>query len=137
MARFKLGEKVYSPAGLDEVSLKDLVLFNTQAADMGLAERWSDVEAASEEIAAMSERDAERHPGKFLVIAVTIWIARRAAGEDLSFGDAIDFPMSSISFIADPEDRKPGKRNGAKKAAPARQTPKVSVPVGSEVTPIA
>ena len=137
MARFKLGDKVYSPAGLDEVSLKDLVLFNTQAADMGLAERWSDVESASMEIATLSERDAERHPGKHLVIAVTIWISRRAAGEDLSFGDAIDFPMSSIEFIADPEDHKPGKRNGAKRSAPAKRTPKASAPAESEATPSA
>lgn len=134
MARFKLGEKVYSPAGLDEISLKDLVLFNTQAEQMGLSARWSDVEQAGQEMAELSEADAERHPNKMLVIAVTIWIARRGAGEDLSFGEAIDFPMSAITFLADPEDRKPGKPKGAKKA-PAKRTPKASAPAESEVTP--
>jgi hypothetical protein len=97
------------------------VLFNTQAADMGLAEKWSDVERISAEFDAMSEAEAENHPDKLLMIGVTVWVSRRASGEDLSFGDALDFPISSLDFLPEPEDRKPGKPKGAKK--PQKSTP--------------
>lgn len=130
--RFKLGDKTYETAGLDEVSLRDLVLFNTQAAEIGLASRWSDVEAAAEEFDSLTEEEVRRHPDNMLVMAVTIWITRRAAGEDLSFGDAIDIPISKIEILPDPGDHKPGKPRGAKKPRKA-SAPAVSL-VGDDET---
>lgn len=126
MARFKIGTKVYTTAALDEVSLRDLVLFNTQAADMGLAEKWSDVERIAGEFDAMTEAEAEGHPDKLLMIGVTVWASRRGAGEDLSFGDALDFPLSQLDFLPEPEDRKPGKPKGSKGPKKATQRSEVA-----------
>ena len=127
MARFKLRGKVYSTAALDELPLKALVLFDDQAAEIGMSRRWSDVETAAAEISAAKSADAEFHPSRYLVIAVTIWASRLTSGEPLTFGEAIDFPLKDIEFLPEPEDRKPGKAKGAKKA-PAKRTP-TSAPV--------
>lgn len=130
MARFSIDGKVYSMSAIDAVSLKDLILFNTQAADMGLAERWNDIERISTEINAMSTDEAEAHPSKLLMFAVTVWVSRRLAGEDLSFGEAIDIPLSSVTVLADPSDRQ-AKANPTKE-----RKPKVSAPAGDPPEPV-
>lgn len=117
MARFTIDGKVYTLGAVDDISLKDLVLFNTQAADMGLTERWNDVERVATEINALTPEQAESHPDKLLMTAVTIWVARRLAGDDLSFGDAIDLPLSKVKWIADPGDKK-AKTNPTKPRKP-------------------
>lgn len=132
MARFKIGKKVYTTAALDEVSLRDLVLFNTQAADMGLDAKWSDIERIAGEFDAMTEAEAEKHPDALLMIAVTVWVSRRVAGEDLTFGDALDFPLSQLDFLPEPKDRQPGKAKGAKKP---RKSTQPSAPVAEPPEP--
>lgn len=121
MARFKIGTKIYTSAALDEISLRDLMLFNTQAAEMGLAERWDDVERIADELDALSIEEAEHHPGKMVMIGVTVWASRRCAGEDVSLDEAVDIPLRSIVFLPDTEDKKP-PANPTKRAA----TPKAS-----------
>ena len=121
MARFKIGDRIYTTASLDEVSLRDLIKFNSQAAELGIAERWPDIERLAQVFDGLTEAEAEAHPDKLLLIGVTIWVSRRVAGEDLAFGDAIDIPLSQLEFIPDPEDRKPGKAKGAK---PRKSTPR-------------
>lgn len=122
MARFKLHGKTYTTSALDEITLKDLVLFNTQAEATGITRKWSDVERVSAELSQLTPAEADRHPEKFLAIAVTIWASRRTSGEDITFDEAIDFPIKDIEFLPEPEDRKPGKRQGAKKAPKKRST---------------
>lgn len=121
MPRFQIGETIYNTASLDELSLKDIVLFDSQAAEIGLDARWSDLEQAATDMAAMTGDEADRHPRKILVIAVTIWAARRMAGEQIKFGDAIDFPANSMRLLPEAGDKKPGKPKAAKKAA--KKTP--------------
>jgi len=136
-ARFKIGSKVYSTAALDEVTLRDLMLFNTQAEDMGLSERWSDVERIGCEMAALDEDAAEAHPGKMLMIGVTVWASRRLAGEQVSLEEAVDIPVKSISFLPATEDRKPGPtkaRKGPPKSPAKKATRPDSVPAASSAT---
>lgn len=121
MARFKIGSKVYTSAALDEVSLRDLVLFDNQSADMGWSKRWSDIERIATEWDALSVEEAETYPEKMTMIAVTIWVSRRVAGEDVTLDQALDIPLNSLDFLPEPEDKKPGKPKGAKK--PRKSTP--------------
>lgn len=128
--RFKLDGRTYEMTAINEISLRDLVLFNAQAAEMGGDFRWSDVEEAAAEMQAMKTvGEASKHPRRNLVIAVTIWISRRAAGDDLSFGEAIDFPMSSVEFLPSAEDRKPGPTK-ARKGPAKKSTRKASARAG-------
>lgn len=127
--RFRLDGKVYSVGALEDVSLRDVMLFNTQAADMGLAATWADVERVSEEMSAADKDEAEKHPDALLMLGVTIWATRRIAGDEVTFGDAVDFPLSALTWLPDTEDRKPGKgkaRKGSKskpKASGAADVP--------------
>ena len=115
--RFRIGKTVYVMPGMDEISLRDIVRFNTEATALGIDERWGDVVRASREMSGMTEQRAEEHDLSALVLAASIWLARRTAGEDISFEDAIDIPQSAIEWLVSPEDHKPGKRKAAKKAA--------------------
>lgn len=119
--RFKIGSRVYTSSALDQVTLRDLTLFDDQARDMGWSKKWSDVERIATEIDEMSEDEAEKHPDRFVMIAVTIWVSRRVAGEQVTLDQALDFPLSKLDFLPDSEDRKPGKAKGAKK--PHKATP--------------
>jgi hypothetical protein len=123
MDRFKIGDQVYTTASLDELTLKDIILFDTMAENMGLSARWYDVEQAAYELQAMTDVDAaDRHPRKYLVIGVTIWAARRVAGEAAPFEDAIDFKMSDFTVLPSTEDRRPGKPKGAGKPRKSTRT---------------
>lgn len=129
MARFKIGDKVYSTAMLDEVTLKDIIRFNTQAEDLGIAEKWHDVEVAAAQMASAKAAEAMAHPMRNVVIGVTIWASRLIAGEEITFEQAVDFPIKDLTLLPDPADRKKsaGKAKGAKKA-PAKKAAKKSTP---------
>ncbi len=129
MPRFKINDKIYATSSLDELSLRDVTMFNSQAEDMGLRRKWSDVERVAQELAALPEDEAEQHPDKYLVLAVTVWATRRTAGEKVSFEEAIDVPMLNITLLPDPEDKKPGKPKARK--GTAKKATKVSVPAES------
>ena len=112
--RFRLDGKVYSVGALEDVSLRDVMLFNTQAADMGLAATWADVERVSGGDVRADKDEAEKHPDALLMLGVTIWATRRIAGDEVTFGDAVDFPLSALVWLPDTEDRKPGKGKARK-----------------------
>jgi hypothetical protein len=122
--RFKLAGKTYTTASLDSVSLKDLLVWQRECADLGLSIPWAQVEANA---VAMSEGDAEANLAdvdQLLMLAVTIWASRRAAGEDLTFAEAIDFPLTELEFLPQPQDHAP-------KAASKKQPRKGSAAGGS------
>lgn len=109
--KIEIDGKVYSTATLDEISLRDVVLFNSQAKDIGLDVSFADVEQISNEMAELGDTDVT-HPDAMIMFAVTIWAARRIAGDDVTLGEAIDVPMKSIKVIEArkaPKDHKPKK----------------------------
>jgi len=118
--RFRIGEKVYSQLSMDEISLKDMLLFNIQVAELGLPYTWADVQRIAKELDGLSDAQAGQHPDIMFATAVTIWISRRGAGEDLSFDEAISIPMSAITFVSEPKDHQAGKAKGAKTSAPRK-----------------
>lgn len=132
--RIKVNDKVYSSRTLDEISLKDLIRFNTEAAELGIPERWADIEQMVGEIDQLTEAEAAKHPGKLLLIGVMLWVARRAAGEDVTFAEAVDVPLAQVDFLPDPEDRKPGKRTGAKRTATAPKSARGGSSAGTTPT---
>lgn len=135
MPRIRIGEKTYSTASLDEVSLRDLVLFNTQAAAMGWGAKWSDIERAAGEIDVLTDAEAGKHPDALMVLAATVWVTRRVAGDDVTLSEAIDVPLSQVDIIPEPQDRQPGKPRAAKKAAKKKVSAPATAP--DEVEPAA
>lgn len=111
--RFKIEDKVYESVGIDEISLADMMTFNRDAEPLGFS--WADVERIA------SDEAEPQGNEKFIIMAVTIWLARRNAGEALSFADATEVKMTDIDILPEPGDHKPGKPKGAKK--PRKSTP--------------
>ncbi|HEY2088600.1 MAG TPA: hypothetical protein VGH54_21595 [Mycobacterium sp.] len=120
--RFKIGTKTYNGADLDRLSLKDILMLENETAELGKPLKWTQVQEWEQDLdrltrivvdetkskavrdAAMKER--EDHPGNIWVMALVIWSSRRLAGELISFGDAIDFPMKDLQFLPEPTDHK-------------------------------
>lgn len=137
MSRFKIGAKVYTMTSLDDVSLRDIVMFNTEAAALGLGKTWADVEQLAAEIQAADDDAAENHPDKMLMIGVTVWASRRVAGDDVTFGEAIDVPLSAIEFLPEPGDRKPGKAKAHKGQGKKKKPQSQGSPAASGPSPVA
>lgn len=125
--RFRIGDDptVYTLAAVNEPSLRDLLALKAELVELGITETWQDIVDATDEMQRMKERSDE-HPLSLLVFAISIWTARRNAGDDVRFADAIDIKMSQIKWLTVPGDRKaakasPGKpRSGAKKKQPRK-----------------
>lgn len=136
--RFKIQGKTYDTATVDEISLRDVVLFNSQAADVGLGVTWADIERISNEIAELGDTEVA-HPDALVMFAVTIWAARRVAGDDVTLDQALSVPMKDIEIV---EARKAPKDHAKKKSGRSIQPASVpeigeasTSPVSDETTP--
>lgn len=118
--RFKLGSTVYALADLDRVSLRDILVLERETVEFGHPLRWTDVQAMSEALDALeTEKERAEHPDALWITAVTIWASRRIAGEDVTFDQAVDFPMRDLVFLPDPGDHK----EAANPSKPERKSP--------------
>lgn len=126
VARFQLGKKIYTTAAIDEISLRDLMLFNAQAEAMGLNTSFAEIEVSLVEISGLVEagktQEIAGRRDLLVVIGATVWAARRTAGEDVTLDEATNFPMKQLVFLDNPEDhqRVNPTRRPAKKAAAGR-----------------
>lgn len=128
--RFKIGDVTYNTSSIEDISLRDVMVFNRQAADMGLDLTWVDVERIAQEIQdaveeaksqGKSPQEAATHPDALLMFGVTVWISRRMAGESVTLDQATDVPLTSIELIEArqaPKDHMPKKRKAAAKKRP-------------------
>lgn len=142
--RFRIdpASTVYRLADLEDLSLRDHLVLEQQTADLGRRLDLPTIDAMNRSLIDCKD-DAERrvHPDGPWVLAVCIWAARRKAGEDVTFEQAIDFPMKKLEYLPDPEDRKPAdptrarsrqgsaraaKRPAAKRSASAKTSKRAS-----------
>lgn len=111
--RFVLDGKTYDVDAVSRLSLMDVLRFNreSQQGDWGIT--WAQVEGLIGDLEGLTDEQRRAHPGSVWLLALTIWRARREAGEHLSFEDAVDgvpvFDASRLRFLPDPADRKPKK----------------------------
>jgi len=118
--KFAIAGKVYDVVDVKQLSMKDMLLFEQQTEAMGRRLTWADVTRWRNELEALPDDKARgEHPDSLWLTAVSVWAARRASGEDVTFEQAVDFPAADIKFIATPADRKPKKAAAGK--APARK----------------
>ncbi len=105
--RFMLDGKIYSGVAVEDLSLRALLDLERESAELGRTIRTHDIETISDALAeCVTDEERSAHPDGPWLLAITIWAARRLAGDGLSFADAIDFPLSKIQFLPDPEDHK-------------------------------
>lgn len=124
--RFKIGSQVYDAEAIDQLSLRDILQLETETTNMGHPLRWSDVQQISRELADLpTDDERSQHPSAIWLLAITIWASRRRFGEDLTFAQAIDFPLVDLDYLPEPEDhQKPAHptkaRAGSARAAKPR-----------------
>lgn len=124
--RFKIAEKTYSIDDIEKLSLQHILKLEMETADFGRKITLDDYKAMGEAFGNL-KTDAEREtfPDRYWVMGVTIWAARKLAGESTTFDEAISFPMTDFVPIPEPQDHKtaanPTKAPRKGSAAPAKR----------------
>lgn len=108
VARFQIDGKTYTTASLDEITLKDLLVFEVQVRELGLDVTWSDLQEKAAALAESDPDDPTTDRDGLLMMAATIWASRRMAGEDVTFAQAIDVPITKITFLPPTKDHAAG-----------------------------
>lgn len=133
-AFFRSGDRVYEMVGRDTLSLRDVITFPRDAAEvLGHDLPWAEFEDLAHELDALPEEERRKHPMGPFVLAVSVWASRRAAGDLITFGQCLDEPFEWVS-VKQPGDRQPGKQKGPKKG-PKKKRPtstRTSAPVAAD-----
>jgi hypothetical protein len=112
----KIGSRVYAQPNMDDINLRDLLRFDVEVAELGLSKTWGDVERIQADLDGLDEAGRARHPERLFMVAAMVWLARRTAGEDVTFSEAVDIRIEDVAVLPDPEDRKSPKAKGGKKS---------------------
>lgn len=57
-----------------------------------------------ERVGAMTDEERDDSADSLILAAITIWVARLQAGEDVSFEQACAVPLADVKFLAEPGD---------------------------------
>lgn len=105
--RIKIGTKIYEAKAITDLSILQLLELETELERFGRPMTVPEIRKIGNEIAALSEDEWADHPQALLMMGIGIWAARRAAGETVTFAEAINFPMSDFSALPATTDRPP------------------------------
>jgi hypothetical protein len=107
--RFTIGDsKVYRLSAIDDLTLAMLLELEVETAELGRKITVGDVYAMNEELeACKTDDERKRHPNAAWMLAICIWATRRLSGENITFGEAISFPMRDLTYLPEPADKKP------------------------------
>lgn len=132
--RIKIGDKVYAATAITNLSLADILTLQAELQQLGGingVSTWAQIEGIAHEFAGLSAEEAQASEHMLLMTCLSFWAARRNAGERVGFLESVDFPMSDVTYLPDPEDHKPGKgKAGSGKAGKNARSPRMS-PVAS------
>jgi len=104
--RFQIGERRYEVNAIEDLSLKMILELEAESRDFGRQLKFADISVWADELNALSEDERVQHPESMWLLAVTIWASRKLAGEPVTFAEAVDFPMSQLVFLPEPQDHK-------------------------------
>lgn len=113
--RFKVKGKEYDAAGLDDVTLRDTLLFESQMRELGRPMVWTEMLGIVAHLATIEDDQARgTHPDAMWSFAVTIWASRRLAGENVTIAEAADFRIpADIEWLdeqaPDPHEGQPAE----------------------------
>jgi hypothetical protein len=92
----------YTAVADDSITLADLVVLKAQT---GLSR--ADLFDLFEQVQGLSEAQMQRSDEALLIAGVSVWLARRHAGEQLTLEEACDVPMGQVEFVREPGDPEP------------------------------
>lgn len=118
--RFKIDGRLYEAASVDRLSLAQILRLESETAALGRPMKWSQLRQMVDEISTLQEGEFDAHDDAPWVVALTIWASRLNAGENLSFAEAIDFPLADLEYLPDPQDHQaPAGKASARKGTGA------------------
>jgi len=121
--RFILRGKTYSTIGVGDMTVKMLLELEQETADFGRRITLAEFERMNAEYGEHLKLggSAVVHPAYFWLMGIAVWAARKMAGEDVTFSEAIDFAPDEIKEIPAPRDHQPKTaRKAAAKSAPRK-----------------
>lgn len=103
--RVSIKGKVYDVAQLDDVTLRDTLVFEAQMAELGRPMTWPDMLDIIAKLSQIEdEQERGRHPDATWSLAVTVWATRRLAGESVTIAEAADFRIpADIEWVVEPD----------------------------------
>lgn len=99
---FVLNGKHYDFAAITHLSILDAIEFDGESRRKGWGLAWADLLALSRDVTHAD--DVASHPGAYLLLGATVWASRKAAGEAVTFGEAVDFPLDQVQWVNPPRD---------------------------------
>lgn len=127
--KVRIQGRVYDVESAQDLTLKDILTIESQFAQLGIPLAWSDLLELTEEFKTLSQDAVKSHPKAPIVIALMVYATRRAAGDEVTVSEAIDFPMSELEFIPlppaanHPPRARPGKKAQRRKASGRADAP--------------
>lgn len=97
--KFRINGREYDPTALTSVTLKQVIAFNRESVREGYGITWADVEDRYKRLEKLPLAAKKSDPDSILLFGMTIWATRIAAGEDLSFADAVDVSLDKIEIF--------------------------------------
>lgn len=102
--RFSIKGKVYDAATLDDVTLRDTLVFESQMAELGRPMSWGDLLDLVAHLATIDDPTKRgKHPDATWSLAVTVWASRRMAGENVTISEAADFRLTDLEWVTEPD----------------------------------
>lgn len=88
----------------------------------------ADLEDLHARVRALDERERNRSDEALLLAGITVWFARRRAGEQLTLEQACDVPMSEVEFVREPGDPDDSELDAGGRLDPTRRGSARGVP---------
>lgn len=121
--------KIYDIGAIDRLRLVDLILMQEQTKALGREITMADVQVMKDNLAELEPEERAAHVDQLWIVAIGIFAARRIAGDNIGFEEAISFPITALKWLPEPSDRqaptpdptraRQGSGRAAKRAAPS------------------
>lgn len=114
--RFRIGEKTYTAAAVDRLTLRQLIQVEGETEQMGRRMTWVELREIADRVSRLDKADAAMDPDWPWFLGLIVWASRVDSGEAITFGEAVDFPLDDFQIIPDPADHR--EAQGPQKARP-------------------
>ncbi|MGZ4559483.1 MAG: hypothetical protein ACXVGQ_00370 [Mycobacteriaceae bacterium] len=102
--RVKIGSQTYSASSLDRVSLGNILKLEAETTALGRPMKWKEIRAMANAMQELPLEEVAEHDDLLWFLAMLVWASRLNAGDQVTFGEAIDFPFGDLDFLPEPSD---------------------------------
>lgn len=120
--KLKIGERTYDAATLDRLTLREILRLEQETAALGRPMKWSEIREIVDAVEGMDLEDFDSYDEAPWVVALVVYAARLRAGENISFADAVDFPIGDLEMIFEETDTEAAQQD-PRRARPADHLP--------------